>query len=61
MTFKVKKKVCHIIGIALVSVTILFFVCSIEEAFTADNIPEPATWAFPDVIECARKIVPRNV
>ncbi len=61
MTCRVKKKICHLNEIALVSLTILFFICSIEEAFTADKIPEPATWAFPDVIEGARKIAPRNV
>ena len=61
MSCKVKKSVFHVIGIALVSAAILFFICSNEEAFTADNIPEPATWTFPDVIESARKISPRNV
>ena len=60
MTCRSKKIVCNIIGNALLASLVLFFICSTEEAFTADKIPEPATWAFPDVIESARKITPRN-
>jgi hypothetical protein len=61
MTCKVKKINCHVMGVAMVSAAILFYICSSEEAFTADKIPEPATWAFPDIIESARKRTPRNV
>lgn len=61
MNFKIKKNIPLISGISLVLVTILFFICSGKKAFTADKIPEPATWDFPDIIESARKITPRNV
>ena len=61
MNCTIKNNICHVIGIALVSTAALFILLYSGEAFTADKIPEPESWKFPDIVESARKISPRNV
>ncbi|MBN1904983.1 MAG: hypothetical protein JW927_07790 [Deltaproteobacteria bacterium] len=55
------KRGCQLIAVAMVLVFILLFVYPFKETYATSDLPEPATWAFPDVIECARKIAPRNI
>jgi hypothetical protein len=46
---------------SLVFIAILFIIPHSGRTFAADEITEPESWKFPDIVESARKISPRNV
>ena len=61
MCFEIKKNIHNVTGIALLLIALLLAIPHNGRAFAADKIPEPESWKFPDVVEYARKITPRNV
>jgi hypothetical protein len=61
MKCRSKKNINHAIFVSLVSIAVLFVIFYSGRAFAADGIPEPESWKFPDIVESARKISPRNV
>jgi len=61
MTYMIKKSINNIPGIALALIALLFVFPYSGRSFAADEIPEPESWKFPEIVEYARKISPRNV
>lgn len=61
MTCVFSKRNCQLIPIIILLVCILLFVYPFKATFADAEIPEPTTWSFPDIIECARKIAPHNI
>lgn len=76
MGFEFEKKGRRVLGIALIFVVLSLVACSNQQlpvdtpvptstavpvVDTQQEIPEPASWSFPDVVESAREISPHNV
>ncbi len=61
MKCSAQKNITHAIVAVLVSIAVLFVIFYSGRAFAADEIPEPESWKFPDIVESARKISPHNV